>query len=58
MGERVYHISTEVPNLTVTTESECVKIKDYSYGSHDQIILSIDEVLELYKILDEWLDES
>ena len=58
MDERVHYISPEVPELTVTLESECVKIRDYSYGSHDQIILSVDEVLELYKVLDMWLDGS
>lgn len=57
MDERVHHISAEVPELTVTLGSELVKIKDTSYGKHDQIILTYGEALELYRILDVWLNE-
>ena len=57
MDERVYHISAEVPELTVTLGSQLVKIKDTSYGGRDQIVLTVNEALELYKVLDEWLDE-
>ena len=57
MDKRVHYISASVPELTVTIGSESVKIEDTSYGRHDQIVLGSNEALELYKILDEWLDK-